>query len=491
MSTSNDDTISNSSSQGEQSSGFSNPVPASTTSLSSYNNKQSPSGSSDKENKPPRGPDSQPSDVLPLLARPLLPSFDAAHHGWDASNVPTAKCDLCHQQRCGTLQKCRVCKLSICHGCCVGDRLKSDRRHSIDAAAVNWDVQPSLRKRRFRAIESKPEPPKEVKKQRIIIKRRVPGRGRSSEPSAAGEARGSLVSPRVMLEGAVLAPDTESYQAEAGQLQCRDYGHAGLAEAAPEPRLSVAKEAYHPPAVRAHHQDTMPPTYDARYQSETWNLSHSRLAPVRQVYGDDGHGQYRSSSDEDPFYAAPTTGQQFQYPIPHTDGCSQAAFSRPVLPPIASLLSGRLPQPRATPDLHGRPQQRFHREDQPVASEAWPMNEYVSLLGTDLANAAHGNHASSGKPLDQCLRDELQVVWTSPAFVGEDRDAGFRYRRLLSAAYYASTCLGLSPRGNAAREWMCEEEQKLWEMGYESIKSVPLMDFLHEVGARYLRHAQC
>lgn len=31
---------------------------------------------------------------------------------------------------------------------------------------------------------------------------------------------------------------------------------------------------------------------------------------------------------------------------------------------------------------------------------------------------------------------------------------------------------------------MCQEEQKLWEMGYESIKSVPLMDFLHEVGVR-------
>ncbi|KAL7814143.1 hypothetical protein V8C26DRAFT_153503 [Trichoderma gracile] len=489
MSTSNDDTISISSSQGEHSSGFSIPHPTSSTSVVS-SSKQSPAGSSDKENKPPRGPASQlqPSDALPQLPRPLLPSFDAAHHGWDASNVPTAKCDLCHKQRCGTLQKCRVCKLSICHDCCVGDRLKNDGRHSIDAAAVNWDVPPSLRKRRFRAMESEPEPPKGVKKQRIIIKRRVPARGRSGEPSAAGEIRSSLAAPRVMLDGAASTPDSEVYRAEAGQ-----HGHAGLVETAPELRLSVTKEAYHPPAGRVQHQDTMPATYDARYQPETDTANHSRCPPLRQIYGNDGHGQNRASSDEDPFYAAPATGQRFRQSVPQTGSYSQVASSRPVLPPIASLLSGRLPSfpPRTASEVHSRPQQRLYHEDQPVASEAWPLNEYVSSLGADLANAARANHASLGKPLDQCLRDELQAVWTSPAFIGEDRDAGFRYRRLLSAAYYASTCLGLPPRGNAAREWMCQEEQKLWEMGYESIKSVPLMDFLHEVGVRYLRQAQC
>ncbi|PTB64144.1 hypothetical protein BBK36DRAFT_1124502 [Trichoderma citrinoviride] len=482
MSTSNDDTISISSSQGEQSSGFSIPLPTSSTSASS----------SDKENKPPRGQASRPSDALPQLARPLLPSFDVAHRGWDASNVPTAKCDLCHKQRCGTLQKCRVCKLSICHGCCLGDRLKNDRRHSIDVAVVDWDVQPSLRKRRFRAIESKPEPPKGTKRQKIIIKRRVPGRGPSGEPSAASEARGSAAPPGVMLDGASSTPDSEVvYRAEAGQSQYRNYGRAGSMASAPEPRLSVATEAYHPSAGRAQQQDTMPPIYDARYLPETKNLNQARLPAVRQSYGDDGHGQYGTSSDEDPFYAAPATRLQSQYPVPHTDGYSQAAASsRPVLPSIASLLSGRLPSfpPQATSERYSRSHQRFHNhEDQPVASEAWPLNEYVGSLGTGLANAARANHASFGKPLDQCLRDELQAVWASPDFIGEDRDAGFRYRRLLSAAYYANACLGLSPRGNAAREWLCEEERKLWDMGYESIKSVPLMDFLHEVGVRYLR----
>lgn len=237
----------------------------------------------------------------------------------------------------------------------------------------------------------------------------------------------------------------------------------------------------------------MPPTYDARYQPGTRTLNQSRLPVMRQIYGDDDHGHYRTSSDEDPFYAAPTTGQPSQYPVPQADGYSQPAASRPVLPPVASLLSGRPPcfPSHTTPDMHSRPQQRFHREDQPIASEAWPLNEYVSSLGNGLANAARASHVSSRKPLDQCLRDELQAVWMSPAFINEDRDAGFRYRRLLSAAYYASTCLGLSPKGNAAREWMCQEEQKLWEMGYESIRSVPLMDFLHEVGVRYLRQAQC
>ncbi|KAL6858554.1 hypothetical protein J3F83DRAFT_769016 [Trichoderma novae-zelandiae] len=493
MSTSNDDTISLPSSQGDQSSGFSDPRPASGTSATS-SNKQSAAGSSDKENEPPKGPAAQPSDALPQLARTLLPSFDVAHRGWDASNVPTAKCDLCHRQRCGTLQKCRVCKLSICHECCVGDRLKNDRRHSIHVAAVDWHVPPNLRKRRFRAAESKPEPPKGVKRQKIIIRRRDPGRGPSGEPSAAGEAGGSLAAPGVMLDGAASTPGSEAYRIEAARSQSREYGHAGPMEPTAEPRLSMAPEAHHPPAGRAQHSDPMAPTYDARYQPETRNPNHSRLPSTGQIHGDNGQGEYRLYPDDDPFYAAPTPGLQSQYPVPQTNGYSRAASSRPVLPPIASLLSGRLPRfpPQNAPEMDSRPQQRFHhREDQPVASEAWPLNEYVSSLGTSLANAARANHASFRTPLDQCLRDELQVVWMSPVFIGEDGDAGFRYRRLLSAAYYASTCLGLSPRGNAAREWLCDEEQRLWEMGYESIKSVPLMDFLHEVGIRYLRQAPC
>ncbi|UKZ77977.1 hypothetical protein TrVFT333_005711 [Trichoderma virens FT-333] len=94
------------------------------------------------------------------------------------------------------------------------------------------------------------------------------------------------------------------------------------------------------------------------------------------------------------------------------------------------------------------------------------------------------------KPLDHCLRDELQAVWTSRAFIAQDPDPGRRYRRLLAAAYFASACLGLEPRENAAREWLCAEERRMREMGCEPTKTAQLLDFLQEVGIWYLRQAQ-
>lgn len=81
-----------------------------------------------------------------------LPGPDGTHRGWEATTVSTAKCDMCHKQRCGTIQKCSECKLSVCMDCAVADRLRTDARHSLDPAAVDWTGSPALsRLRRLRA----------------------------------------------------------------------------------------------------------------------------------------------------------------------------------------------------------------------------------------------------------------------------------------------------------------------------------------------------
>ncbi|UNI15214.1 hypothetical protein JDV02_001769 [Purpureocillium takamizusanense] len=61
------------------------------------------------------------------------------HSGWEPSNVATAKCDMCSRQRCGVIQKCSDCKLSVCRDCAYADRLANDVRHELDPATAEWD----------------------------------------------------------------------------------------------------------------------------------------------------------------------------------------------------------------------------------------------------------------------------------------------------------------------------------------------------------------
>ncbi|OAQ91533.1 hypothetical protein VFPFJ_03273 [Purpureocillium lilacinum] len=68
-----------------------------------------------------------------------LPRPHTLHNGWEPSNVATAKCDMCHRQRCGVIQKCSDCKLSVCRECAFADRLSNDVRHALDPTTVEWD----------------------------------------------------------------------------------------------------------------------------------------------------------------------------------------------------------------------------------------------------------------------------------------------------------------------------------------------------------------
>ncbi|KAH6610891.1 hypothetical protein Trco_000911 [Trichoderma cornu-damae] len=436
----------------------------------------------------PPSPDSVSAQQQPL------PSFDVAHQGWDASNVSTAKCDFCHNQRRGTLQKCRICKLSICRECCVNGRLHNDQRHTIDAAAVDWDAPPNSRKRKHRALEEAAadadERPTEPKRQRAGANPRR-GRGRP----VAKPSRGASASPAVddipSEEG---TPAAESDMSERGPAP--EYSYISPME----PRLSVAPSPYFPSISRAQHTDVVvvPPKCPDQHQRETASPSYRRLAAaagLRSDESDRGRAPLESR-------VRPATSNSAVSPA---NGGSQAALPRlvpppPPPPPPSELLDlderGQRRPPgerfQTGPDTLGRLEHLLHHHRQSVPSETWPSHEHVSSLGVRLADAARTKLMSSSAPipLDHCLRDAIQHEWGSRAFVGIDPDAGRRYRHLLAAAYFASACLGLPPQLNAARAWLCETEQSLRETGHEPTKSAPLMNFLQEIGVWYLRQAQ-
>ncbi|UKZ62716.1 uncharacterized protein TrAtP1_003950 [Trichoderma atroviride] len=436
-------------------------------------------------------PESQPSgDSAPrsnaVLAnqRTPLPSFDTAHHGWDASNVSTAKCDLCHKQRCGTLQKCRDCKLSICQDCCVAGRLQNDRRHTIDATAVSWDVPPNIRKRKNRAQENNEDPPNTVKRQRAAKSTRrgqeqLPAED-STETSTADNSPAAKHKPVPETDGKDRASDTE-------------YNHGNPIE----PPLSVAPALRYSPSSCTQYTDTISSRYPAQHARSTFSPSHRRLPFIEESR--ENYDPNWVPSDNKGYPIASIPDPISGYPVSVTASrVSQHVTSQPVLPPISFLVPEKNWQQHQPAENLGtglnvvdRLEDLRHHHQQPTR-EMWPQHDYISSLGIKLADAARRKQLSNSHsmPLDGCLRDEIQIEWDSHEFIARDRDAGRRYRQILAAAYFASTHLGLSPQFNVAREWLREKEFDLRGMGYEPTKSIPLMNFLQEVGVWYLRQVQ-
>lgn len=435
--------------------------------------------------------DSVPRASAVLANQTPLPSFDVAHHGWDASNVSTAKCDLCHKQRCGTLQKCRVCKLSICQECCVAGRLQNDRRHAIDATAVSWDVPPNTRKRKNRAQGNSHDPPTAVKRRRVANSTK-----RGHEQWAAGDSTETSISSTADNSPAARytpVPETEIKE----QISGIEYDHGSPME----PQLSAVPASHYSSACCTQYADSVSSKYPA--QDARGKVSPGqRRRPLIEESGN-SHDRDWLPHDNRTYPVASNPNLISGYPVSTTSRPSQDSASRPTLPPISLAPEKhwhhhhRQQQPtealRTSLDFVGRLQGLRHHHQQPANTrEMWPQSDYVSSLGIRLADAARMKQMSSSPsiPLDRCLRDEIQNEWNSHSFVATDRDAGRRYRHILAAAYFASTCLGLSPQLNAAREWLREKECDLREMGYEPTGSMPLMNFLQEIGVWYLRQVQ-
>ncbi|RDA90912.1 hypothetical protein CP533_4440 [Ophiocordyceps camponoti-saundersi (nom. inval.)] len=105
----------------------------------------------------------------------MLPVPVDQHTGWEATNVPTAKCDLCQKQSRGIIQKCSQCKLSVCKTCARDDRLRDDARHSLDPDAVDWKPHPTS------STGRKPRPSKRggIRKRKAVAT--APGRRQLQE----------------------------------------------------------------------------------------------------------------------------------------------------------------------------------------------------------------------------------------------------------------------------------------------------------------------
>ncbi|KAL7895739.1 hypothetical protein HDV63DRAFT_206872 [Trichoderma sp. SZMC 28014] len=439
-------------------------------------------------------PESQPSEdsaprsnAFSANQRILLPSFDIAHHGWDASNVSTAKCDLCHKQRCGTLQKCRDCKLSICQDCCVAGRLQNDRRHAIDATAVSWDAPPNIRKRKNRNQETNGDPPNTVKKQRAAKSTK----GGQEQCAAEDSAETSISSTADNSPAAKHTPAPET-DAKHRSLDT-EHSHGNPIG----PQLSMETTPHYSPSSCTEYTDAISSRYLAQDARSAFSPGHRRLPFMEESR--DNHDRNWVSSDNQDYPLASRPDPIAGYPVSAiARRSSQDVASRPVLPPISFLMPEKhWQQHQPAEDLRtgmnfvDRLEHLLHHHQQ-SARETWPQHDHISSLGTKLADAARRKQMFSPHsiPLDGCLRDEIQTVWNSHEFIARDRDASRRYRQILAAAYFASTHLGLSPQFNVAREWLRDKELDLREMGYEPTKSIPLANFLQEVGVWYLRQVQ-
>ena len=129
--------------------------------------------------------------------------------------------------------------------------------------------------------------------------------------------------------------------------------------------------------------------------------------------------------------------------------------------------------------FHQQSTQPFSRSEQPGSEEtsrSTSPSSDIQSLGSSLQRGALALQAAHPHiPLDRCLRHEVQRAWSldrrwlsGPPGGGGGGGGGASneqaFYSLLAATYYACARLDLA-RHNAARDWLCENEQRLADMG--------------------------
>ncbi|KAK5987654.1 hypothetical protein PT974_11786 [Cladobotryum mycophilum] len=197
-----------------------------------------------------------PSNLVPAKRTALAKHAPRdVHVGWDVSGISTAKCDLCHKQRCGAIQKCRECKLSVCRTCCLSGRLNSDEKHILDAETVSWITPPVTRKRRAKVLKGSIEKP--AIKTRVSDK--TAGQGQTRRLTTTDNLRDGTPPTDIgsRLTASIVTPIREYHHPHQTPDTIRGHGPV-------EPRFSVAPTSPYHPRARARHLDIYrsPHTYE-------------------------------------------------------------------------------------------------------------------------------------------------------------------------------------------------------------------------------------
>lgn len=488
----------------------------------------------------------------------LYTSQPSAHTGWEPSTRATAKCDLCHKQRCGTIQKCSDCKLSICKQCCLSGRLRGDERHALDPNLANWGTHSAPQTRKVNGTRQK------KLRRDSLVKEHAEKRLRTKRSNTQKHGIVEPRSLRSMAVAPIMAPDiipepeptvnedslTDIGQPLERQLQTTvDAGQSTMTTIkrkrsmiSPSSQLILNRidscnggnDASVPPyqivgskrfkqmhtlntpttdgaavspgdsnrhAPYQHKSDGKAYPSDSDYNvSQDFGLGHlsyltdppSIMEPVCPVapmshYEADSWSRVFNSCDT--LENSNSVGLLESHPLNVSYGHNTTKLNPSSYPtPRHWYVEGS----RYThPNRHPPPTFAPHSVNIPTAPTLadtskgvetktvsklgdWPRSNLVQILGTSITNTTRIlKRSHPERPMDRCLRHEILRTWTSEAFANLEPDAERAFRLILSATYFASTSLGLSPQ-NAAREWLCEQQKLFLDAGFNPIRLVSL-----------------
>ncbi|PHH59888.1 hypothetical protein CDD81_2407 [Ophiocordyceps australis] len=362
----------------------------------------------------------------------LLPRPEKVHEGWEGSNVSTAKCDKCHKQCCGTMQKCIECKLSVCQACARKGLLSDDGRHRLDPDCVQWDMAPLLKGRKTKSTRAarRGRPAAGARRRRrhgVVsaesssslspaasppwpVARQAWQRAHDSRPT---KRRDTPVSDQAKDVAAILADMPHKH-------------HQSLVMANVLPPVLPASDARQP--------GQLPPLHSLRtlltpYSTPVANMGHVLHPPAKLPLASPRF--YASSS-------ACCHGSQ-----PLTPGHDWPSWPQPLHPHTAHYTHRRPPQ--LAPMLDTR---------RPT------VEERGSQLEQAVRNIQQAEYPDW--PLDRCLCLALQRAWSAlpirhtPALA--TREA--LLAELRAAMYHAAVGLGIHVDG-AARDWILKAEAHL------------------------------
>lgn len=471
----------------------------------------------DASNKPSsdQAPQEAPPARVPLpLGRPQPANL---HHGWDASSVAMAKCDMCSRASRGVVHKCSQCKLSICKECCETGKLEGDSRHHLDPESVSWDAPPRPLSSRRPADERKRKRAARMRNNRRLTLDPVPpptlSAVRAHDPfqlatkpaQGASVPSGYAVNERVASLNYTIAREDQGtgvqFPTATSQSRQQTNTYGGNAAAAtlaamsaqdshqaagshtnpwvrrtasqPYPSTSHETDNHHPPSRQERHwsspervtNDQQPQRYRVQERSA------SREAPVpnsqhpsRAGNNHVTHGSQTERQLHLPPISTLVAEPRTHMPRPDVSHHNQRppqeppAFEPPSPPHWALNVHNNSPSPSPPPADHvQQPPSPDH--------EALALPLYVETLSRNLVQETYQTyHRNNPAPsLDLSLRYELCYLWRQRLIPQHGIDQGFRIA--LEIGYRAATQLGLDPLRNAAREWLRQTERQLYGAG--------------------------
>ncbi|CAH0000996.1 unnamed protein product [Clonostachys byssicola] len=423
---------------------------------------------------------------------------DEPHKGWKASYVAMTKCDFCSLSGRGVVHQCNDCKLTVCGECVGKGELEGDQVHNIKPGSLNWEL-PKKPKAKAPRHPLPPKPPGGKWTQDKGAKSRggpsngAPGLvGPLEQRPFGGTTAGPWATPllvhggEINHNGAQAPPFGQIVQPPAANFQFR-YPYPIPPPVTLPQSTGPSSHSRNGNQQSSHARNGNQRRQDTPFKIESTDISHPRNGAARVVPTPLDLSYLQNNR------SAPKSSNDLMAPQASNDQTARRPSNDLVAPRASDDQTARWPSndlttPRLSSDLTAISQanqinasfieyiQRIQAKD-PSRNPGVQLPSIDELFKTLQPQSQPASNTASNTLPDPVRPRQPREKPTSarPLAWGADLEAGDLHRltqseaaafqAILGATYTAINMLSLHPVKSAARQWVCEQEQKIKDKG--------------------------